>query len=331
MTAEALTQRPPTAETTYLAAILETLADEMTLDERVIVMGEDLRSGIYGQGAFTRFGPDRVMDTPISEAGFVGAAIGAALTGLRPVVDLNVSSFLFCAMDQIVSQAAKSRYMYGGQATIPLVIRASLYYGGSVAAHHSDRPYALFMHSPGLKIVVPSSASDAAGLMRAAIRDDNPVLFFDDNGLWGTKEALTSRPEDVSIGRARVRRPGRDVTVVAISGAVQLTAAAAGRLAADIDVEIIDPRSLVPLDLDTILDSVRKTGRLVIVDPAPRTCGAASEISASVTEVLLRELKSPVRRVTSLDVPVPFSPVLERTVHPSAERIEAAIREVAGD
>ncbi len=292
-------------------------------------MGEDVRSGVFGATGdlVDEFGPDRVLDTPLSEAGFVGAAVGAAMTGLRPIVDMSVASFMYVAMDQFISQAAKNRYMFGGQANIPVVFRAGMFYGASSAAHHSDRPYSMFMNVPGLKVIAPTTPYDVKGMLKAAIREDDPVLCFEDGTLWSRKGPVPEEEYLVELGRADVKRQGSDVTVVAVAGAVVHALAAAERLAADgISVEVIDPRSLVPLDAETLLGSVRRTGRLVVVDPAHRTCSAASEIAAIVAEEGFWDLRAPIVRVTTPDTQIPFSPALERGLYPTSDRIVEAVR-----
>ena len=252
----------------------------MSRDERVILIGEDIAI-LEATGLLTGFGPNRLRSAPISENSFVGAA----LTGLRPIVDLTIANFVYLAMDQLINQAAKIRYMSGGQTSVPIVVRASMWHNGSNAAHHSDRPYPMFMNVPGLKIVVPATAYDMKGLLKAAIRDDDPVLIFEDYGLWFQKGPVPEDDYVVPLGVANVKREGRDVTVVAIGGAVRLALEAAEELSADgVSVEVIDPVSLVPLDTQAILASVAKSGRLVLVDPANKTAGAAPEIAAIVAE-----------------------------------------------
>ena len=325
---------------TYIAAIGAAQREAMLADERVIIFGEDVEANVYGTtgGSKTRaekgdfvqeFGRHRIRNTPIAEEAMVGTAIGAAMTGLRPIVDLSYSNFLYMAMDQFVNQAAKNRYMFGGQSSIPVVFRSAMFYGLNTAAHHSDRPYPMFMNVPGLKVVVPASASDAKGLLRTAVDSNDPVLIFEAVPLWGLKEEVDENEYRIPFGQARVRREGSDVTVVAISGCVPLALAAAEQLAGDgISVEVIDPRTLVPLDSRTIIESVRRTGRLVITEPAHRTCGAAAEIAAIVTEEAFDALKAPVRRVTAPNMQVPFSPVLEAELYPTTEKIAAAITSI---
>jgi acetoin:2,6-dichlorophenolindophenol oxidoreductase subunit beta len=256
------------------------------------------------------------------------------MTGLRPILDLTVASFVFGAMDQFVSQVAKTRYMFGGQARLPLVVRAALYYHGGTAGHHADRPYPMFMNVPGLKVIVPSTAPDLKGLLKSAIREDNPVLCFEDANLWGRRGRGPKPAEGdhlVPLGQAAVRREGTDVTVVGIGLGAVLALEAADELAArGVSVEVVDPRTLVPMDWPTILASVAKTGRLVVVDPATRTCSAASEIAAHVAEEAFGDLRGPIVRVTTDDTHVPFSPALEKQIYPSKTKVLAAIERTLG-
>jgi acetoin:2,6-dichlorophenolindophenol oxidoreductase subunit beta len=314
---------------TYLQAVAQTVRDEMRANPNVFIMGEDVQSAIYGDFGLKEFGPQRVRNTPISEAAFAGAGIGAALTGMRPIVDFTASTFLYCAMDQIVNQAAKSRYMFGGQASIPLVMRSFVIYGGSAAAHHSDRPWAMFAQCPGLKILVPSTPYDVKGLMKSAIRDDNPVLWFEEAKLWGQRGEVPEGDYTVPIGKADVKREGSDLTIVALAGAVHLALDAAKKLEREqLSAEVVDLRTVVPLDREAILRSVRKTGRLLVVDPAPGMCSVASEVAATVAESAFAVLKAPIMRLTAPDVPVPFSPNLERLVFPTAESIMTEARKL---
>jgi pyruvate/2-oxoglutarate/acetoin dehydrogenase E1 component len=311
----------------FKQAIVDAQAEEMRRDPTVFLMGEGVENDVYGTttGLAAEFGRERVRETPLSEAAFVGAAVGAAMTGTRPIVDLVIASFVYVAMDQLISQASKSRYMFGGQTAVPMVVRSALYYPGFHAAQHSDRPYPLFMHTPGLQVVVPSNPYDAKGLLKTAIRNDDVVLFFEDFVASATKDDLPDEDYTVPFGVASIIQPGTDVTIVAIGGAVIHARKAANQLAGEgISAEVIDPRTLVPLDEDTILRSVGKTGRLVIADPANRTCGAAAEIAAIVAEDAFGSLRSPVIRVTTPQTHIPFSPPLERPLYPSANRIVAA-------
>jgi pyruvate dehydrogenase E1 component beta subunit len=316
----------------YLEGIRQAQREEMQRDARVILLGQDVVYDVYGTSTnlAADFGAERVRDVPLSEAATVGAGAGAAMAGLRPIVDLTVASFAFGAMDQFVSQVAKNRYMFGGQARIPVVYRFGLYYRGGSAAHHADRPYPMFMNVPGLKIITPSNGADAKGLLKAAIRDDNPVLCFEDKNLWGRRgRGVLPECEDhvIPLGVAACVREGTDVTVVAIAGGVPLALEAAQILAQDgISAEVIDPRSLVPMDWETIVGSVARTGRCVIVDPATRTCSAASEIAAHLVDYHFDLLQGPVRRVTAIDMHVPYSPALEPLVFPDADTIVQAVR-----
>lgn len=315
-------------ELSYLQAIHEAQREEMARDSRVFLMGEDVQSSAFGtsEGFVEEFGAERVRNTPLSENGFVGLAAGAAMVGMRPIVDFTIASFMYCAMDQLVSITAKSTYMYGGQTRVPVVLRAAFFYGGSNAAQHSDRNHPMFMNVPGLKIIAPTTPSDIKGLLKSAIRDDDPVICFEDGTLWGSKGEVPDQDYLVPLGQASIRREGTDATVVAIAGSVPPALAAADTLQAEgTSVEVIDPRSLVPLDMETILSSVEKTGRLVVVDPAHRTCSAASEIAATVAEEGFWSLSAPIVRVTTPDVQIPFTPPLEKELYPDANKIVDAI------
>lgn len=326
----------------YLGAIGAAQREAMDADSRVIIMGEDVEANVYGtmgggksradKGDFLQmYGTNRIRNTPISEEVMVGAAAGAAMTGLRPIVDLSYSTFLYMAMDQFINQVAKSRYMFGGQSSMPVVFRSAMFYGLSTAAHHSDRPYPMFMNMPGIKIMVPASPTDAKGLLRTAIDIDDPVMSFEACMLWGMKEEVEEGEFRIPFGVARTVRAGTDVTLVAISSAVQQAILAAKTLEDEgISVEIIDPRTLVPFDSDSVLNSVARTGRLVIADPANKTCGAAAEISAIVAEQAFDCLKSPIMRVTTPDTHIPFSPALEKQLYPNAVTIADAVRKVVG-
>jgi len=315
----------------YLDAIVQAQIEEMERDERVILMGEDI--AIYGSGdLIERFGAKRVWPMPISETSFTGVGIGAAIAGLRPIIDLNISSFMYLASDQIINQAAKLRFMTGGQVKVPILFRVCMFYGTSIAAQHSDRPYPMFMNIPGLKIISPTTPSDVKGLLKSAVRDDDPVILFEDMKLWTLKEDVPNDPDClVPIGKAAVKRVGSDVTVVAVSGAMRPTLEAARALAEDnISVEVIDPRTLKPLDMAPILASVAKTGRLVLVENAHRMLCASSEIAAIVCEEAFDCLHKPIVRLTAPDVHVPFSPALERQLFPSKEAIVAAVKRLVG-
>lgn len=316
---------------TYMDAAREGILEEMRNDPRVFIMGQDVQTGMYA-GATAEFGQERVRNTPICETGFYGAGIGAALTGMRPVIEAAFSTFFYAGMDQLANQAAKSRYMFGGQASVPLVIRAVVAYSIAAAAHHSDRPWGLFAQVPGLKIIVPSTPYDVKGLLKAAIRDCNPVLCFDDYTLFGMYGEVPEDDYTIPLGVADIKRAGSDLTIVALGAAVHCSLAAAQTLEGEgISVEVVDIRSVVPLDRRTIIQSVSKTGRLVVVDPAPGMCSVASEVAATVAETAFTRLRKPILRLTAPDIPVPFSPALERLMYPTAGRIAAAARELCGD
>ena len=314
------------AEITFVEALNQAIKEEMRRDESVFIMGESIRGGIYGVtgGLSSEFG-DRVIDTPLSENGFMGAAVGAAAVGMRPIVQ-SLSSFMWVAMDQLVSQAAKMRYMFGGQVDLPIVYRCGMSYGTNIAAHHTDRPYPMYMNMPGLKIVIPTGPADAKGLLKTAIRENDPVMFFEDNNLTGTRAEVPAEEYTTPFGVAEVKREGTDVTVVALAGMLRRALAVAETLEDEgISVEVVDPRTIVPLDKATILKSVEKTGRLVVVDPAHKSCSVASEISAMVAQEGFWTLQAPIQRVASLDCHFPFSPALEKLVFPNEEKITDAI------
>jgi acetoin:2,6-dichlorophenolindophenol oxidoreductase subunit beta len=318
-------------ETYFIRAMYEGLRAAMAEDPRVVVLGEDVDRSIIGatRGLIDEFGPERVRNTPISEQAFVGACVGAAATGLRPVADMMIGSFLYVAWDQVVNQAAKLPYMSGGQVRLPLVLFTASGPSGAAAAQHSENPHPMLMNAGGLKVVMPGTPYDAKGLMLASIRDPNPVVYFQDAALAGTKGPVPEETYEVPLGVADIKRSGDDVTVVAIGALVRQALRAASRLEDDgIDVEVVDPRTLVPLDLATIVESVRRTGRLVVCDNARRTCSAASEIVAAVTERAFDALRCAPLRVAWEDTPVPFSPVLERRVLVGEEQIAEAVRTV---
>src|SRR5437867_4349262 len=299
------------------------MAEEMRRDERVIALATTRAPALENE-----FGKKRVRFTPISEAAFTGIGLGAAGSGFRPVVHWGMVTFSFVAMDQIVNQASKIRYMFGGQADFPVTYRCTTGGGAQTAAQHSQSPYSMFMHLAGLKIMLPSTPADAKGLLKSAIRDNNPVVFFECSRLASVTWPVPDGDETVPIGVADVKRSGSDVTVVGLAYYVREALAVADALAAEgISLEVIDPRTLVPMDADTIRASVRRTGRLVVVDEAPATCSAASEIIALVTEdpATFRALKSPAQRVCAAPVPVPFSPPLEQAALPDQVRLIAAI------
>jgi len=308
---------------TYGEAIREALFKELENDQSVVMFGEDIQHNLYGytDNLVNIFGHKRIINTPLSEAAVVGAAIGAAMCGLKTIVDLTVANFLYVAMDQIVSMASKANYMYNGQFKLPITIMCATLYNGGNAAQHSDRPHPIFMNVPGLKIVAPARPQDAYSLLRTAINDDNPVIFFADRTLFYTKEDVDEICK-IEIGKAAVLTEGNDITIIAISGCTQLALAILPELEnKSISAEIIDPRSLVPLDINTIIKSVQKTGRVVIVDTANKTCSAASEISSILAEELFPALKAPIGIVAYDNVPVPFAKNLETQIMPTKEKI----------
>ena len=319
-------------EITYAQAVREALAEEMRRDERVFLMGEDI--GVYG-GAFgvtlgliDEFGPERVMDTPLSEAAIIGAAAGAAVLGMRPVAEVQFSDFLTIGSDQLVNQAAKMRYMFGGKARVPMVVRTPAGSGTGAAAQHSQSLETWFMHIPGLKVVAPATPYDAKGLLKSAIRDDNPVVVFEHKLLYKTKGPVPEEDYTVPIGKAAIRREGTDITVIATSVMVLRSLAAADRLAEEgISVEVIDLRSLRPLDAETIVRSVCKTGRAVVVHEANKFAGFGGEIVGTIVESEAFDyLDAPVVRLGGKDVPIPYNPQLERAAVPQEEDIIAACR-----
>lgn len=329
MSATAPTRVRPSG-TFFIQAMRDGIADAMREDPRVVLFGEDADRSVMGstRGLVDEFGRERVRNMPLSEATMVGAAIGMAASGVRPVIDLMVSSFFYITMDQLANQAAKLRYMSGGQVELPIVYFAATGGSASAAAQHSESPHPTFMQQAGLKVVMPSTPADARGLMLAAIRDPNPVVFLQEARLASSRGPVPEQPVAIPLGRAEIKRAGDDLTLVAIGAAVPLALSVAERLAAEGSgsCEVVDPRTLFPLDRETIRASVRKTGRLVVIDPARTTCGAAGEIIASVVTTDFASLKAAPLRVTTPDVPMPFSPELEKHVLINAQRIEAAIR-----
>ena len=317
-----------TRNITVTQALNEAMREEMRRDERVFIMGEDIQSGVYGAsgGLFTEFGGERVRDCPLSENAFMGAAVGAAAVGMRPIVESSFC-FMWVAMDSLISQAAKMRYMFGGQVNLPIVYRAGLSYGGSSAAHHSDRSHPVFMNIPGFKVVYPSNAYDAKGLLKAAIREDDPIMFCEDRTMMGSRTFVPEEEYSLPFGVAAIKREGTDVTIVAIGGMVPRALQAAETLSQEgISAEVLDPRTLVPLDKQGILNSVAKTGRLVAVDTAHKTCSAASEIAAIVAMEGFWSLQAPVQRLGTVNVHIPFSTALEPLCYPTAESIAEAAR-----
>lgn len=315
------------ATKSYLEAIRDAQFEEMARDPNVFVMGEDVRCNIFGtySGIREAYGDDRVRDTPIAEAGMAGVAAGAAMVGMRPIVDFTISPFLYPAMDQIVSIISKSRYLYGGQAKLPLVLRSNMIYGNGNAAQHSDRPYSMFMHMPGLRIMVPSNPYDMKGLLKTAIRSDDPVMCFEDAMLWSSRADIPDDDYAIPFGQANIAREGTDVTIVAIGAMMVHALAAADALAQQgVSAEIVDPRTLAPLDMPTILASVSKTGRLVVVDCSFESCSAASQIAATVAQEGFWDLRAPIQRVATLNAHIPFSPSMEAQLYPSKDKVVAA-------
>lgn len=316
---------------TYAQAIQEAMREEMRRDERVILIGEDI--GVYGgafgvtAGMIEEFGPRRVKDTPISEAAIAGAAVGAAATGLRPIMEIMFMDFVTLTMDQIVNQAAKMRYMYGGKASVPLVVRMPAGSGTGAAAQHSQSLEAWLCHVPGLKVVAPGTPRDAKGLLKAAIRDDNPVMFVEQKLLYRTEGEVPEEMEPIPIGVAEVKRSGTDVTVIAYGRMLPRALAAAEQAQAQgIGVEVVDPRTLVPLDHDTLIASVKKTGRAIIVHEACKTAGYGAEIAAMIAESEAFDyLDAPIQRIAGADTPIPYNPQLEQEIVPSEQDILDAI------
>jgi len=322
-------------EITFSEAIREAMVEEMRRDPSVFLMGEDVGTfgGVWGvsAGMLEEFGEDRVRDTPISEIAIIGAGLGAAMMGMRPIVEIMFGDFLMCAGDQVVNQVAKARFMSGGKADVPLTIRVTSGAPGSAAAQHSQSPEAWFMNVPGLKFAVPSSPADAKGLLKSAIRGEDPVLFFEHKMLYADKGPV---PDDIDhtvpFGQAAVLREGSDVTLIGIGIMVRKAITAADMLAKDgINAEVIDPRTLVPLDKETLIESVAKTSRVVIAHEAHRRSGPGAEIAAMLAEEALEYLDGPIMRVAARNVPLPYSPGLEEFVLPSAQDIVQAARSLA--
>jgi len=315
----------------YLTAVNEALSEEMARDKNVVLFGEDV--GIFGgcfgvtQGLFKKFGPERVKDTPISETAIIGLAVGGAATGIRPVAELMFMDFAGVAMDEILNQAAKMRYMFGGKAKLPLVIRMPYGAGISAAAQHSQSLEAWFTHIPGLKVVMPSTPYDVKGLLKSSIRDDNPVIFLEHKVLYGVSGDVPEEEYLLPLGKGDVKKKGKDVTVVATGMMVQKALEAASKLEEEgVSVEVVDPRTLVPLDEEIILTSVKKTGRVVITHEAPKRSGFGAEIAAVIAEKGFPYLKKEIVRVCGKDTPVPFSPPLEQYYIPQTQDIVQGIK-----
>lgn len=325
----------PVREITFGQAINEALAEEMRRDPRVFIIGEDV--GEAGtpfrvlSGLIREFGPQRVIDSPISEAGIAGLGIGAAMTGMRPVVDIMFGDFLTLTMDQMVNQAAKIRYMSGGKLKVPMVVRTTLGATRRSAAQHSQSLHGLFSHIPGLKVVVPSTPYDAKGLLKTAIRDDNPVIFFEDKMMYQLKGPVPEGEYTIPFGLAEIKRPGTQVTIIATSSMVHVALAAAEKIAEEgISAEIIDVRTTVPLDHETLIESAKKTGRAIVVDEGYQRYGVTAEIASVIADGAFYYLDAPVKRIGAMDVPVPFSPVLEDQTVPTPELVAKTAKTLCG-
>jgi pyruvate/2-oxoglutarate/acetoin dehydrogenase E1 component len=321
-------------EITYRDALNEALREEMLRDKIVFLLGEDI--GKYWEGAFKvtknlakEFGDERVRDTPISESAIIGVAAGAAITGMRPIAEIMFGDLTALAMDQIANQAAKLRYMFGGQTKVPMVIRTPFGAGVNIASHHSQSLEAWFMHTSGLKVAMPSTPYDAKGLLKTAIRDDNPVMFFEHKLLYPIKGQVPEEEYTIPFGVADVKREGKDVTIVATLYMVHKALVAAKELGEQgVEAEVIDPRTIAPLDKKAIINSIKKTGRLVIVSEDCKTAGVSAEIAALVAEEALDYLDAPIKRVAEPDTPIPFSPPLEQFVIPNEKSIIKAVKEI---
>ncbi len=322
-------------EITFAQAVREALAEEMRRDPRVFIMGEDVAEAGTPfkvlSGLVDEFGRDRVIDTPISEAGFTGIGVGAAMTGMRPVVDIMFGDFITLAMDQIVNQAAKVHYMSGGKLKVPMVVRTTLGASRRSAAQHSQSLHAWVSHVPGLKVILPSTPYDAKGLLKTAIRDDNPVIFFEDKMMFTLKGTVPEGEYTIPLGAADIKRAGSDITIVATSSMVHVALAAAEALQqAGISAEVIDPRTTFPLDSQTLIDSARKTGRAIVIDEGYERYGVAGAIASVIADGAFYDLDAPVKRIGAMDVPVPFSPALEDLTVPTAESVAATARTLCG-
>ncbi len=322
------------AEITYAQALNDAISEEMRRDPDVFMMGEDIGEycGAFGvsRGMLEEFGPDRIMDTPIAEQAYVGGAVGAAMTGLRPIVELMFSDFMCVCFDELVNEAAKLRFMFGGKVKVPMVMRAPSGSGTGAAAQHSQSLEALLAHMPGLKVVIPSTPYDAKGLMKTAIRDDNPVMFLEQKQLYRTKGEVPEGDYTIPLGVADVKREGSDITLVTYGKIVNMCLDAADELQKDgVSAEVIDIRSLAPLDEETIIKSVKKTKRVLITHEAVQFCGFGAEIAAKIADSeAFYYLDAPIRRIGALSTPIPFNPVLEREIGPTKDKIIAAVRDL---
>lgn len=322
-------------ELTLAQAVREALAEEMRRDSRVFILGEDIAEAGHPfkvlTGLVEEFGPERVLDTPISEAGFTGVAVGAAMTGLRPVVDIMFGDFVTLIMDQMVNQAAKVHYMSGGKWRVPMVLRTTLGATRRSAAQHSQSLHAWFCHIPGLKVVLPSTPYDAKGLLKTAIRDENPVAFFEDKMMYRLKGPVPEEEYTIPLGAADIKREGTDITIVATSSMVQVALGAARLLEeAAISAEVVDPRTLWPLDEKTLINSARKTSRVIVMDEGYGRYGVAAEIASVISEGAFFDLEAPVKRLGAMHVPIPFSPPLEDATVPTEQSVFEAARAMCG-
>lgn len=318
-------------EIPYLVAINEALAEEMTRDDKVFIIGEDVQAGTFmtTTGLVQRFGADRVIDTPLSENAVAGACIGAAMAGYRPVADFMFADFMWCCADEVFLKAAKWRFIHGGKVNLPLVFLAAIGGGARTGPEHSQCPEAVVLHNPGLKLAVPSTPYDAKGLLKTAIRDNNPVVFFYHKRLLGARGEVPEEEYTIPLGVADVKREGKDVTVVATAAMVQLALGVADELADSVSVGVIDPRTLEPLDIDTIVNSVKKTGRVVVVDEDTTRCGVGAEIGMQIMEKAFDSLDAPIQRVGAANLPIAGG-YLEQYVLPQPKDIRAAIEAVMG-
>jgi pyruvate dehydrogenase E1 component beta subunit len=326
---------PETRELTLGEAVREAIAEEMRRDSRVFICGEDIAEAgtVYKVllGLVDEFGPERVLDTPISEAGFTGIGVGAAMTGMRPIVDIMFGDFSTLVMDQMVNQAAKVHYMSGGKWKVPMVMRATLGATRRSAAQHSQSLHAWFAHIPGLKVVLPSTPYDAKGLMKSAIRDDNPVVFFEDKMMYKFKGPVPAEDYTIPFGVADIKRAGTDITIVATSSMVQVALGAAKLLEEyDISAEVIDPRTVWPLDEKTLIDSAKKTSRVIVVDEGYERYGVTAEIASTIAEGAFFSLEAPVKRIGAMHVPIPFSPPLEDATVPTEQSVFEAAKALCG-
>jgi pyruvate dehydrogenase E1 component beta subunit len=320
---------------TFAQAINEAMREEMRRDARVILVGEDVGAagGVYkvSDGLFTEFGPQRVIDSPISEAGITGLGVGAAMTGMRPIIEIMFGDFTALVMDQLVNQAAKVHYMSGGKLQVPMVVRTNMGAGRRAAAQHSQSLAAWFGHIPGLKVVLPSTPHDAKGLLKSAIRDNNPVLFFEDKMMYRQSGPVPSEEYILPLGKCDIKREGSDITLVATSSMVAVALEAAERLASEgVSVEVIDPRTITPLDEETLVNSAKKTSRCIVIDEGYTRFGVTAEIAALIANRAFYYLDAPVERVGAMDVPIPFSPVLEDQTIPAPDTVVQTARRLLG-